>query len=668
MLGLVSPVSALAAGCQTVTGPAGGPYADCGGGQVYNILPPGENGLVNAATAATRQPPPHGDDQRSMYADLVRVAPHLQPADLGRYFKQAGLSVSATDVERAYSPRAGTVIVRDRSFGVAHVFGATRADTEFGSGYAAAEDRLFMMDVFRHIGRSTLSSFLGPSQTALALDCEVARVAGYNDAELQAQIDALPQRYPQPFDATHSEGQQVVADGLAYIDGVNAYLNQALVNPTLLPAEYPALQVAPVPFKPTDIIAIATLVQAIFAVGGGSEVDSALFYSSLVQRYGAAKGSAIWHDFRSQNDPGAQVTLSGAFPYMPVPASVDPNSLAVPVSQPSTTMCDGGPLPAANPGLGQISVAGLTIDLSAILRPNRSASNAILVSEDHTASGHPIAVFGPQVAYFAPEILHEVDLHGPHLNARGATFIGTDIYVELGRGADYSWSATSAGSDIIDQRLEKLCDPAGGAPTLRRPDPREHRLRLQRPLHLDVRADGPGGRQDQPGLAEPAGGDHHPDRKDGARAGRGPDAGHRPGQRRADPGRRLHPALDLRRRAWLRARLPGVEQPGLHAFGCGLHARRGQGDGDLQLVLRGRTGHRLLLVREDAGAARDPRSQLPDLGHRPVRVAGIPARRRQPQRSPSTCGQPQLRVPGQLEQQACPGLGGRGFAVRLRAR
>ena len=466
LLGLVSPVSALAAACQTVTGPAGGPYADCGGGQVYNILPPGENGLVNAATAATRQPPPHGDDQRSMYADLVRVAPHLQPADLGRYFKQAGLSVSGTDVERAYSPRAGTVIVRDRSFGVAHVFGATRADTEFGSGYAAAEDRLFMMDVFRHIGRSTLSSFLGPSQTALALDCEVARVAGYNDAELQAQIDALPQRYPQPFDATHSEGQQVVADGLAYIDGVNAYLNQALVNPTLLPAEYPALQVAPVPFKPTDIIAIATLVQAIFAVGGGSEVDSALFYSSLVQRYGAAKGSAIWHDFRSQNDPGAQVTLSGAFPYMPVPASVDPNSLAVPVSQPSTTMCDGGPLPAANPGLGQISVAGLTIDLSAILRPNRSASNAILVSEDHTASGHPIAVFGPQVAYFAPEILHEVDLHGPHLNARGATFIGTDIYVELGRGADYSWSATSAGSDIIDQRLEKLCDPAGGAPTL----------------------------------------------------------------------------------------------------------------------------------------------------------------------------------------------------------
>src|SRR5207302_4524692 len=301
--------------------------------------------------------------QRSMYADLVRVAPNLQPLAVGRYFKQAGLSVGATDVERAYSPRPGTVIVRDKAFGVPHVFGATRPDTEFGSGYAAAEDRLFMMDVFRHVGRSQLSSFLGPSQTALALDCEVARVAGYTETELQAQIDALPRVYTQPFDATHTEGQQVVADGTAYIDGVNTYIRQALANPALLPAEYPALQEAPVPFKPTDIIAIATLVQAIFAVGGGGEVDSALFYQSLVQRYGAAEGTALWRDLRSQNDPGAQLTIPTAFPYMGVPASIDPNSLALPVSQPSTTMCDGGPLPAANPGLGLISVAGLTFDL-----------------------------------------------------------------------------------------------------------------------------------------------------------------------------------------------------------------------------------------------------------------------------------------------------------------
>jgi acyl-homoserine lactone acylase PvdQ len=454
-----------ASGCQTLKGPAGRSYQDCGDGQAYNILPPGQAGLVNGAEFATHQMDPHAADQRSMYADLLQVAPNLKPADVGHYFKQAGLAASADDVGRVYSPGPGTVIVRDKSFGVPHIFGATREATEFGAGYAAAEDRLFMMDTFRHIGRSTASSFLGPSPTALALDCEVAQVAGYTEDELQAQVDNLPKRYTARFDATHTDGQQVVADGTAYTNGVNTYIRQALTNPALMPVEYPALQVAPTPFKPTDIVAVATLVQAIFAVGGGNEVGSALLYQTLTQRYGTAKGAAIWGDLRSQNDPGAQTTLSTAFPYMSVPANVDPNSLAMPVGDPKTTFCDNGAPPAA-PGLGQISVGGVTIDLTSLLHPNRHASNAILVTGAHTASGHPIAVFGPQVAYFAPEILHEEDLHGPGLNARGAAFIGTDIYVELGRGADYSWSATSAGSDLIDERMEKLCDPAGGAATL----------------------------------------------------------------------------------------------------------------------------------------------------------------------------------------------------------
>jgi hypothetical protein len=45
----------------------------------------------------------------------------------------------------------------------------------------------------------------------------------------------------------------------------------------------------------------------------------------------------------------------------------------------------------------------------------------------------------------------------------GASFPGTGL-VELGRGRDYAWSATSAGSDLIDQRVEKICAPGGGAP------------------------------------------------------------------------------------------------------------------------------------------------------------------------------------------------------------
>ena len=70
---------------------------------------------------------------------------------------------------------------------------------------------------------------------------------------------------------------------------------------------------------------------------------------------------------------------------------------------------------------------------------------------------------GPQVAYFAPQILMEEDIHGPGIDANGAAFPGVNLYVELGHGQDYAWSATSAGQNIIDTFAVPLCNPAGGA-------------------------------------------------------------------------------------------------------------------------------------------------------------------------------------------------------------
>ena len=57
---------------------------------------------------------------------------------------------------------------------------------------------------------------------------------------------------------------------------------------------------------------------------------------------------------------------------------------------------------------------------------------------------------GPQTGYFNPQILMEIDIHAPGIDARGAAFAGVNLYVQLGRGRDYTFSATSAGQDIID--------------------------------------------------------------------------------------------------------------------------------------------------------------------------------------------------------------------------
>ena len=84
------------------------------------------------------------------------------------------------------------------------------------------------------------------------------------------------------------------------------------------------------------------------------------------------------------------------------------------------------------------------------------ASNWELVSK-HSADGHPIAVMGPQVGYYMPQILMEEDLHGPGIDARGASFPGVNLYVELGHGRDYAWSATTATADNVDTFAEVLC-------------------------------------------------------------------------------------------------------------------------------------------------------------------------------------------------------------------
>jgi len=85
------------------------------------------------------------------------------------------------------------------------------------------------------------------------------------------------------------------------------------------------------------------------------------------------------------------------------------------------------------------------------------ASNWELVSARESQTGHPIGVLGPQVGYYDPQILMEMDVHGPGIDARGATFPGVNLYVQLGHGRDYAWSATTATSDNVDTFAEVLC-------------------------------------------------------------------------------------------------------------------------------------------------------------------------------------------------------------------
>jgi acyl-homoserine lactone acylase PvdQ len=440
----------------TPSGPQPQPYGTNDAGGFRNVLPPGSNGFDNAAELAafeaTGQRPAHNDDQLPLYRDLLYAVPGLTDAQLPKYFKDATFGVKPEDVASVESPRSDVTIIRDKQYGVPHIYGSTRGGTMFGEGYATAEDRLFFIDVLRHLGRAQLSSFAGGAEANREFDRGQWAAAPYTEADLTKQVNQFTQLYGQ-------EGDQVRQDVTNYVLGINQYIAEAKLNPLQMPGEYAAIgkPLGPTDFTGEDLISIASLVGAIFGNGGGDELASAQVLQAAKNRFGAKHGKAVWADFREAEDPEAPTTVHNGdtFPYEVPPKKPARGSLALP---------DPGSFKDLQGKT--IAHSSSTAKARGLLAFPGAMSNALVVSAAHSQSGHPLAVFGPQTGYFAPEILMEQDVHGPGIDARGVSFPGTNVYVELGRGRDYSWSATSAGSDISDTWALPLCDPNGGRPTV----------------------------------------------------------------------------------------------------------------------------------------------------------------------------------------------------------
>jgi acyl-homoserine lactone acylase PvdQ len=455
------------------------PYGTDDAGGFYNVLPPGENGTDNALQfgeySALGTLPPNFDDQQSLYDNLLYAAPALTPSEIPDYFKDATFGVKPQDIARVETPTTGVTIVRDQ-YDVPHIYGQTRADVMFGAGYAGAEDRLFLMDVLRHTAEASLSSFIGGAAGNQAMDEQQWTVAPYSQSDLQSQINNAPTLYG-------AAGTQMVSDLNSYVAGINAYIAAAKSNPTLMPFEYTAIDKTPQPWQPTDVIATASLIGAIFGKGGGNEVQSALTEEAFVKHFGLKAGRAAWENFREADDPSAPTTVSKPFPYE-TDSPFAPRGLAMPDPGSVSYVSPGATNPdtaEARDGGTVKKVLGYTTGPDRIPIPNDGsigsellqdlygqkplASNWELVNAAHSTDGHPIAVMGPQVGYYIPQILMEEDLHGPGIDARGASFPGVNLYVELGHGTDYAWSATTATSDNVDTFAELLCNPDGGKPS-----------------------------------------------------------------------------------------------------------------------------------------------------------------------------------------------------------
>ncbi|HEX3649550.1 MAG TPA: penicillin acylase family protein, partial [Pseudonocardiaceae bacterium] len=310
-----------------------------------------------------------------------------------------------------------------------------------------------------------LTSFAGGAVANRQLEQTFWAAAPDTEQDLRNQVTAIANSGP--------AGTQAMQDINSYLDGINTYVTQAF-NGRFFPGEYDLTgHIDPItnaggiqPFTATDLIAIASVVGALFGSGGGGEVQSALVKQAADVRYGTTAGDQVWQAFREENDPEAGLTLHDgqSFPYAASPAS--PTGVAMPDPgsvTPSQEVFDptgSATSTAASTGVfaGGVLPAGLFTD-------KHGMSNALVVSGRFTDDGHPIAVFGPQTGYFAPQLLMLEELQGPGISARGAAFAGLSFYVELGRGPDYAWSATSAGQDVTDTFAVPLCTPDGSPVT-----------------------------------------------------------------------------------------------------------------------------------------------------------------------------------------------------------
>ena len=186
----------------------------------------------------------------------------------------------------------------------------------------------------------------------------------------------------------------------------------------MLPAEYIALGRTPQPWTVEDLVSIATIVGGEFGEGGGEQLQNAVLYENLVQKFGTERynvpgspelvtdpkpgparddhsGFATFMSFDDPADTEAPTTVqNGSFPYQTLspPSNAELQTLALPdpgTVQPVQTVT-GGSLPPANAitaasqDQAAASAIGLGSGFAALatgrLQFPRSMSNALLIS------------------------------------------------------------------------------------------------------------------------------------------------------------------------------------------------------------------------------------------------------------------------------------------------
>jgi acyl-homoserine lactone acylase PvdQ len=379
------------------------------------VLPPGNFGGLPFTA--------HSTDQLPLYSGLTPLRDNITPADLNTYFLPEDFNpIGATTVENTGRP--GLTILYD-SYGIAHIYGTTRADTAYGAGWVTARDRGLLLQIGRGPARVAVADVPNIDAFSLVTSVQSFTPSAAAEALVTQQVQLIVDTYG-------AKGQEIIADAQAYADGVNGYLAAHGGNPN---------------FTVNDVVAVTAFIGSIFGAGGGGEAANADLLAKLQQSLGGDRGYRVWDDVMLADDPEAPTTTNRKFNYGPLTGGLATGSLVI----------DAGSIQSIDPRIPP-SMAGLA-------PARRRASNWLIVAPQRSATGNSVAVMGPQLGYYYPEIVMQIDLHYPDFTAQGAAVPGLGMYILIGRTPNYAWSLTSAGHDVRDVYAEELCETDNSPPT-----------------------------------------------------------------------------------------------------------------------------------------------------------------------------------------------------------
>ena len=522
-------------------------------------------------------PGPFSTDQGALYDELTPLKESHRRSRSKRLTSRRSSASRAPLCANEDTGRPGLTIVRD-SHDIPHVYGETRGDVMFGSGWVAARGPR------PAAGARPRAGVRGRARRPRRQPVRAAADPALVHAERRRRSNSSQNR-KKCSSKRARRANSVIQDLEEWVEGINAY--EATLGPQRIAA---AASACPTRSRASRSSARSSATAA--------AAKSPTRTSSRTSRRSSAteEGLKVFHDLREVNDPEAPTTARKPFPY---------------------DRCRADPTPGRGrdrPGLDRARRRSKAAQVAEGLAP-QGVELPARRRRTHTKNGHPVAVMGPQLGYFYPEIVFQADLHGPGIDAQGVDRADLAVRVHRPR-ARLRLEPHERGQREHAAVPREAVQPRR---TTKPADARIEPLRVQRRMHPDEGRSTPA--SSAQAAAEPAHEVFFKETVHGPVSGT-VTVGGKPyaiANDRSTRGR--EPAGELA--------FSDLDSDEVHSAAAVLRSGEPPRD-DVQHGLPRQQAHRLLLDRTPAGAGAGTDPSLPTLGTGRIRLARLPALEQHP--------------------------------------